>query len=115
MTEKAIQNESKRIRKISRAKKAAINTFKGVDFKIMNSDNEIFCLSACKAGILESKVRVVINRITKEDRDLIFSFPILQNQTKEIWCRIEGTKGWKREVYNYRNELIDPDYQSRVK
>ena len=94
--------------RIAYAKGVAKRKFKEIGYDIMNSDNEIFCFSASIAGIHERKVRVVVDRIAKEDIILIKKFHILSNQTKEVWCKSFKSRDWEILRFNHLNEPCDP-------
>jgi len=94
-------------RRTADAKKAAKAKFKDMKFDIINSDNHIFCFVASKSGIYETKVRVVVDEIKKEDIEIIKSIKILPNQTKEIWCRPYGSRGWKIMEFDHLNNLVN--------
>jgi len=101
-----MSNESER-RRVADAKKAAKTKFEEMKFSIINSDNHVFCFVASKAGIYETKVRVVVDEIKKEDIDIIKKAKILPNQTKEIWCRPYGSRDWETMEFDYLNNLVN--------
>ena len=87
------------------AKKSAKQMCKDLGYDIINSDNEIFCFTASIAGIYERKIRIVVDRVTEEDRGLIEKIRILPNQTKEIWCRPYNSRKWETLRFDHFNNL----------
>ena len=90
-------------RRISDAKHRAKIRCMGMGYDIINSDNEIFCFIASRAGIYERKIRVVVDSISERDKQLIQDMRILQSQTKEIWCRPYGSREWITYELDYLN------------
>jgi len=99
MSEEAVK------RRIADAKKSAKRKCRDLGYDIINSDNEIFCFTACIAGIYERKIRIVVDEVTKGDKELIEKIRILPNQTKEIWCRPYNSKRWKTLRFDHSNNL----------
>ena len=98
MSEEAIK---KRLRD---AKMTAMEDYKDRGYQVSPSDNLLFCFSATdKARTHECKVRVVIDKISLDDRLIMDSIIILPNQRKEIMCRPYRANYWIREVYDHLN------------
>ena len=88
------------------AKYSAMTDYRVRGYQVNPSDNQLFCFSATdKARTHECKVRVVIDEISNEDREIIKNTIILSNQRKEIMCRPYGSKDWLREIYDCLNNL----------
>lgn len=58
---------------------------------IINSDNEITCFIA-NYGTHEDKIRVVLDKITKTDIELMCQINALPNQSRQISCYIRGER-----------------------
>jgi len=91
-------------RRIAHAKESAKQRCRELGYEIINSDNEIFCFIASRAGIYERKIRIVLDDIDRQDVELIKRIRILPNQTKEIWCRPFGKRGWKTVELDFENK-----------
>lgn len=91
-------------RRVAHAKESAKQKCRDLGYDIINSDNEIFCFIATRAGIYERKIRIVTDKIKKEDVDLIKRMKILPSQTKEIWCRPYGSRDWKTVELDHMNQ-----------
>ena len=94
-------------RRVADAKSRAKSKCRDMDYDIINSDNEIFCFIASRAGIYERKIRVVVDGITQRDIDLIKRFRIPSNQTKEIWCRPYKSSHWEKVAFDCTNTEIE--------
>jgi len=98
-------------RRTAHAKEAAKGLFRSVGYDIFNSDNQVYCFTASIGGIFERKVRVVVDKISQEDKDLVEKLRIQSTQTKEIWCRPYNSREWERVILNSQNESIGPLFQ----
>ena len=98
-------------RRTAHAKEAAKGLFRSVGYDIFNSDNQVYCFTASIGGIFERKVRVVVDKISQEDKDLVEKLRIQNTQTKEIWCRPYNSREWERVILNSQNESIGPLFQ----
>ncbi len=85
MTDEAI------IRRLNRAKSAAISVLEDAKYKIIPSDNSEFCIIGIRKREIRL-IRVVIDKITADDIKIIEDINPPGNCTKEIWCREE----WKQ-------------------
>ena len=86
MTDEAI------IRRLNRAKSAAISILEDAKYKIIPSDNSNFCIIGIRKKEIRL-VRVVIDKITEDDVKIVESFDDHPGIcTKEIWCKGEGEK-----------------------
>jgi len=90
-------------RRIADAKMKAKQKFLDVGYIVYNSDNEIFCFIANKIGCHECKVRVVVDKITDQDIELVRAQRILLGQTKAIWCRKYGCSEWVKLEFDHLN------------
>jgi len=90
-------------RRIFDAKQRAKQKFLDVGYIVYNSDNEIFCFIANKIGCHECKVRVVVDKITDQDIELVRAQRILLGQTKAIWCRKYGCSDWVKLEFDHLN------------
>jgi len=100
MSEEAIK------RRIADAKESAKEKYRGLNFNITNSDNEVFCfIATSKAGIYEAKVRVVVDKISEEDVCIVKKMRILPNQTKAILCRPYKSRKWKTLEFDHLNNI----------
>ena len=92
MSEEAI------IRRLNRAKSAAISVLKDAKYKIIPSDNSEFCIIGVRKREIRM-IRVVIDEITARDVKIVGDWEPPGNCTKEIWCREEGQKKFEtREI-----------------
>jgi hypothetical protein len=80
MAEESIK---KRLRK---AKTKAAAVLEDSKFKIIPSDNSIFCILAVRKKEIRL-IRVVVDEISNTDVDLVRNFDHPEICTKEIWCR----------------------------
>ncbi len=94
-------------RRVADAKKAAKKKCRGMKYRITNSDNEVFCFIAERAGLYEQKIRVVVDEITDDDKQLILRTRILPNQTKAIWCRPYKSRDFIILEFDHQNLPID--------
>ena len=99
MSEEAIK------RRIRYAKESAKKELKQLHHTITNSDNEIICFTATFGSFLERKIRVIVDKITDNDIELIKKYNIISNQTKEIWCKKED--GFECKIFDKDNNLLD--------
>ena len=88
MTDEAI------IRRLNRAKSAAISILEDAEYKIIPSDNSNFCILGVRKREIRM-IRVVIDEITANDIKIIEGFDPPGACTKEIWCREEGKKKFR--------------------
>jgi hypothetical protein len=91
-------------RRVADAKERAKIKCKNMGYDIINSDNDLFCFIASRAGIYERKIKVVVDEIRKEDVERIRHTRILASQTKEIWCRKFGSRTWITIELDYLNK-----------
>jgi len=73
-------------RRLARAKKRVEKTLKKTGYGIIPSDNSVFCI----LGIREREIRlirVVVDVITKEDREVVRDFNHPGICIKEIWLK----------------------------
>jgi len=90
-------------RRVADAKESAKEKYRGLKFDIINSDNEVFCFIASKAGIYEAKIRVVVDKISEEDISIVKKTRILPNQTKAILCRPYKSRKWSTLEFDHLN------------
>ena len=102
------QYEAAQKRRTAHAKECAKAMFRSVGYDIFNSDNQVYCFTASIGGIFERKVRVVVDKISQEDKDLVARLRIQNTQTKEIWCRPYNSREWERIILNSQNESMGP-------
>ena len=88
MTDEAI------IRRLNRAKSAAISILEEAEYEIIPSDNSKFCILGMRRKEIRM-IRVVIDEITANDVKIIEGSDPPGVCTKEIWCREEGKKKFK--------------------
>lgn len=93
------------VKRLNHAKTVAKEKCRKLGYNIINSDNEIFCFIASIAGIYERKIRVTIDEIKERDIELIKNSQILSSQTKEIWCRIYGSRDWEIIRFDHNNNI----------
>ena len=81
------------IKRLNRAKGAAISVLKDAKFRIIPSDNSEFCILGVRKKEIRL-IRVVVDEITAQDIKIVEDFDSLPAGicTKEIWCREEGQK-----------------------
>jgi len=101
------QYEAAQKRRTAHAKECAKAMFKSMGYDVFNSDNQVYCFTASMGGIFERKVRVVVDEISEEDKDLLHRLRIQSAQTKEIWCRPYNSREWKKIIFNSKDELIE--------
>lgn len=86
------------IKRLNRAKIAAIRVLKSADFKIIPSDNSNFCILGIRKKEIRM-IRVVVDEITENDIKIVKDFDPPGVCTKEIWCRRGNDKKFeKREI-----------------
>jgi len=86
------------IKRLNRAKNAAILALKNADFKIIPSDNSDFCILGVRKKEIRM-IRVVVDEITTNDIKIVSEFDPPGICTKEIWCRKGKQKRFeKREI-----------------
>lgn len=91
-------SEEALMKRINRAKKAAIESLVKIGYKYIPSDNSNFCFLAVRKTEIRM-IRVVIDEITDSDIKAVQDFEPPGTCTKEIWCRREGMKDFEiREV-----------------
>ena len=73
-------------RRIRRAKERASGVLIKTGYKIVPSDNSEFCILAIRKKEIRM-IRVVIDKITDHDINLIKTFEPPGICTKEIWCK----------------------------
>jgi len=85
-------------------------------YAITEGDNNPVCFSAVKEPFYERKIKIVIDRIEKEDIKAMDIFPCLNNQTKEIWLVEKGGQKFRkfRVVEGGLSELWPTGCQSRI-
>lgn len=99
-------SEAKIMKRCRDAKDLAMAEYADRGYDVTASDNKTFCfLATDKAMTHECKVRVVVDRITPQDIEIITKLRILPNQRKEIMCRPFGKKQWIRRIYDHLNNL----------
>lgn len=82
MTDSAIKKRQ------TRAKRRAIEHFRDLGYKIIESDNSAFCfIATCRAEV--RFVRVVIDRITEHDIKLTQGYELPGGCSCEIFCQKE--------------------------
>lgn len=54
--------------------------------RVIELNNHVFHLEAIRPKEIR-KIRVVLDKSTKEDVELVRNYPLPENCTKEIWCR----------------------------
>jgi len=59
--------------------------------RIIQSDNKIICLIA-QYDTNERKMRVVVDKITPYDIELLQKISVFPYQSREIWCSTEGVR-----------------------
>ena len=80
------------IKRLNRAKSAAISILTEAEFKIIPLDNKDFCILGVRKKEIRM-IRVVIDEITANDIKIIKDFDVPPGIcTKEIWCREEGKR-----------------------
>ena len=78
--------------------------------QVMYEDNKVICLTAIMAPFFESKIRIVLNKVEQQDEQIMRNLNVLPNQRREIWCREEGKRRFKKiEVMDKGTRVIfDP-------
>jgi hypothetical protein len=72
--------------KARRAKKAAIEKCEEMGYKIIVSDNSVFCFLASRKTEIRM-IRVVMHKISEDDIQKIGEFESPETCSKEIWRR----------------------------
>ena len=80
MSEEAI------VKRLNRAKKAASESLIKTGYKIIPSDNSEFCILGVRKREVRL-IRVVVDKITSRDVEIVEGFELPGICTKEIWCR----------------------------
>ena len=85
MTEEAVKQ------RIKYAKEKAQTYYARLGAEIVSCDNRTLCFLA-NFKTHEDKVRVTLDRIKKEDIELISRVYVFPHQTRQIWCDIKGKR-----------------------
>ena len=93
------------------AKKAAIQKYRDIGYKIYESDNQIFCFIAnSPSGPIachQCMVRVVAGKATDKDIKIIKEQRILPGQTKAITWRESRGRRWFRIEFDHLNNIVN--------
>jgi len=73
-------------KRLARAKAQAIDHFLKTGYKIVRSDNGVFCFIASRRRELRC-IRVVVDKITESDLKLAKEFPVPDSCSREIFCQ----------------------------
>lgn len=102
------------MRRLRYAKRTAKEDLLGSGHTIINSDNEIICITATFGNFIERKIKIVVDEILETDIDMIKRLNITPYQTKEIWCKKENKKGFECLIFDKDNNRIQPFYLCQV-
>ena len=82
-------------RRLARAKTRAADMLRGMGYGVVHSDNSTFCVLGVRNREIRM-VRVVIDKITEEDKTRVAEFPQKPpNCTREIWCKRHNISGFE--------------------
>jgi len=81
-------------RRLLRAKRRATDKLIKVGYKIIQSDNNFFCIIATREREIRM-IRVVIDKITEQDIEIIKDWQHPGTCSKEIWCKNLGSQNFE--------------------
>ena len=73
-------------RRLIRAKKMAENILRKSGYEIIPSTNKNFCLVGTRRAEVRM-IRIVIDKISDEDKKVVSLFSLPGSCTREIWCK----------------------------
>lgn len=77
-------------KRLNRAVRSAASLLDRPEYgKVIILDNHVFHIEAIREKEIR-KIRIVLDKITKDDIDLVKNFELPNICTKEIWCRIRN-------------------------
>ena len=86
-------------RRMRRAKERASEILENTGYKIIPSDNSVFCILGVRQKEIRM-IRVVVDKITDQDIKEISAFCPPGICTKEIWCKMPHKIGFVMKEIN---------------